>query len=192
MVNRINDLIIKAQKGDMFAFEQILKYYDRHVLNIAFSFRNSEEDSKDIYQEVFIRVFKGLNNFQFKSEFSTWLYRITTNVCISYQSKEKRHKLDSIDKPAYTHEDGSENISDTIGGELSADSLAINSEISNEIAGAVNLLPAQQKMAFVLKHYEGYKIKEVAEIMNCTEGTIKKYLFTANEKLRQLLKHLED
>ena len=81
-------LIKNAQDGDMGAFEQLLYRYDRHVLNIAYSFRNNEDDAKDIYQEVFIRVHKGLKNFQFKSEFSTWLYRITTNVCISFKRKQ--------------------------------------------------------------------------------------------------------
>ena len=68
-------LILKAQQGDMSAFEELVYRYDRQVLNIAKSFRNSDDDAKDIYQEVFIRVFRGIKNFQFKSEFSTWLFQ---------------------------------------------------------------------------------------------------------------------
>jgi RNA polymerase sigma-70 factor (ECF subfamily) len=84
-----NQLIINAQKGDMAAFEELVYRYDRHVMNIAKSFRNNDDDAKDIYQEVFLRVYRGLKNFQFKSEFSTWLYRI--KLCVYYNAimKEK-------------------------------------------------------------------------------------------------------
>ena len=63
--------------------------YDRLVLNIAFSYRNNKDDADDIYQEVFLRVYKGLKNFQSRSKFSTWLYRITINVCIEFKRKAK-------------------------------------------------------------------------------------------------------
>lgn len=183
-----NTLIQKARSGDTGAFEQLLYRYDRHVLNIAYSFRNSEDDAKDIYQEVFIRVFRGLKNFQFRSEFSTWLYRITTNVCISYKRKENRHNLDSLDESVFEDEGASVKLSDLIEGDSSADNLAINSDYSKYINSAIETLPAQQKMAFTLKYYQGYKVKEIADMMQCAEGTIKRYLFNAVNKLREELK----
>ena len=73
------ELIILAQKGDNAAFEQLVYLYDRKVLSLALKYIKDEDFAKDIYQEVFIRVYKGLKNFRFKSEFSTWLFRITTN-----------------------------------------------------------------------------------------------------------------
>lgn len=183
-----NTLIQKARSGDMSAFEQLLYRYDRHVLNIAYSFRNSEDDAKDIYQEVFIRVYKGLKNFQFRSEFSTWLYRITTNVCISYKRKESRHELDSLDASLYDEDESSVKLSDMIEGEGAADELAIGSDYSKFIGRALETLPSQQKMAFTLKYYQGYKVKEIAEMMQCAEGTIKRYLFNAVNKMREQLK----
>ena len=185
-----NTLIQKARSGDMLAFEQLLYRYDRHVLNIAYSFRNSEDDAKDIYQEVFIRVFKGLKNFQFRSEFSTWLYRITTNVCISYKRKEGRHNADSLDASVYEDDDSSVKLSDLIEGESVTDDLAISSDYSKYINRALDKLPAQQKMAFTLKYYQGYKVKEIADMMQCAEGTIKRYLFNAVNKMREQLKDI--
>jgi RNA polymerase sigma-70 factor (ECF subfamily) len=180
-----NQLIINAQKGDMTAFEQLVYRYDRHVLNIARSFRNNDDDAKDIYQEVFIRVYRGLKNFQFKSEFSTWLFRIATNVCISYQSRKKNYE--SIDR-----EIGSDEEKTTYADLLSSDSRTedrtIGSDLSRHINNALDTLPPQQKMAFTLKFYQEYKIKEIAEIMQCNEGTIKRYLFTATNKMRERLK----
>jgi RNA polymerase sigma-70 factor (ECF subfamily) len=80
-----NELIIGAQSGDVSAFEQLVYRYDKLVLKIAISYTGDADVAKDIYQEVFIKVFKGIKNFQFRSEFSTWLFRITSNVCISYK-----------------------------------------------------------------------------------------------------------
>lgn len=182
------DLIRNAQKGDMAAFEELVYKYDRHVLNIAKSFRNNEEDAKDIYQEVFMRVFRGLKNFQFKSEFSTWLFRITTNVCISYQERKKHHTHESIDKEIGHDEDTTITLAENLPGDDKSDNLSIGSDISKYLNKALETLPAQQKMVFTLKYYQEYKIREIAEMMQCTEGTVKRYLYTATNKMREKLK----
>ena len=181
-------LIKQAQKGDALAFEQLIYQYDRQVLNIALSFRYDEEDAKDIYQEVFLRVYNGLKNFKFKSEFSTWLFRITTNVCITYKEKKERHTHDSLDREVSREEDETRTLSDMIQGDDSADDLAVNSEHAEYIQSALNILPPQQRMAFTLKYFDGYKIKEISKMMQCKEGTIKRYIFNATEKMRDRLK----
>ena len=184
-----NKLIIDAQRGNMQAFEQLIYKYDRHVLNIAKSFRNNEDDAKDIYQEVFIRVFRGLKNFQFKSEFSTWLFRIATNVCITYENKKKRHSHDSIDRSIGSEEeDNKGTLADFIPGKGETDSRAVGSDLSVHINRALEKLPSQQKMAFTLKYFQDYKIREIADMMQCAEGTVKRYLFTATNKMREQLK----
>lgn len=175
----------------MAAFEELVYKYDRHVLNIAKSFRNNEDDAKDIYQEVFMRVFRGLNNFQFKSEFSTWLYRITTNVCITYQERKKQHRLESIDKEFGSDEDSMTTLAENLPGDNRSDNTAVGSDISKHVNRALDTLPAQQKMVFTLKYYEEYKIREIADMMQCTEGTVKRYLFTATNKMREKLKGIQ-
>jgi RNA polymerase sigma-70 factor (ECF subfamily) len=179
-------LIINAQKGDMSSFEELVYRYDRHVMNIAKSFRNSEEDAKDIYQEVFMRVFRGLKNFQFKSEFTTWLFRITTNVCLTFQSRKKNH--DSLDREISLGDDNTTTLAENISDYSSADEMIINSEISKYIQLALNDLPPKQKMVFTLKYYEEYKIRQIAEMMQCSEGAVKRYLFVATHKMRDKLK----
>ena len=178
-------LIINAQKGDMSSFEELIFRYDRHVLNIAKSFRNNDEDAKDIYQEVFMRVFRGLKNFQFKSEFTTWLFRITTNVCLTFQSRKKNH--DSLDREISLG-DNTTTLAENISDYSSADEMIINSEISKYIQLALNDLPPKQKMVFTLKYYEEYKIRQIAEMMQCSEGAVKRYLFVATHKMRDKLK----
>lgn len=183
-----NQLIINAQKGDMSSFEELVYRYDRHVLNIAKSFRNDDEDAKDIYQEVFMRVFRGLKNFQFKSEFTTWLFRITTNVCITHRSRKKNHE--SIHREISSDEDDVRTLADTLTDNSSADELTIDGDISKYISKALSELPPQQRMVFSLKYFEEYKIREIAEIMQCTEGAVKKYLFNATHKMRDRLKKI--
>jgi RNA polymerase sigma-70 factor (ECF subfamily) len=187
MTTNDNQLIKSVQDGDMRAFEQLIHKYDRQVLNIAASFRNNEDDAKDIYQEVFLRVYKGLKNFQFRSEFSTWLYRITTNVCISFQRKEKKYAHESIHKEIREDEESSTTLADMIPSNGTTDSQVVGSDLSKHINKALNKLPPQQKMAFTLKHYQGLKIKEIAKMMNCKDGTVKRYLFTATNKMREQL-----
>jgi len=175
-----NELIINANNGDVMALEELIFRYDKMVLRLAMKYTGDSDDAKDIYQEVFIRVYKSLPNFQFKSEFSTWLFRITSNACISFKRKyEKPNHLSLND------EENSRYISaipDDV--ELSPDNLVVNSESSDKINAALKTLSPNQKMSFLLKHYEGYKIREIAEMLNCKEGTIKKYLFEAVRKLK--------
>jgi len=188
MVQEEIELIKKAQAGDMNAFKSLVQKYDREVLSIAKSFRNDADDAMDIYQEVFMRVFRGLKNFQFKSELSTWIYRITHNVCISFYKLQRRHNHESI--YSEINSETEETFADNIPDSGNNDNKASNWELNNFINAAINELPSQQKLAFTMKFVQEYKIKEIAEIMKCNEGTIKRYLFTATQKMRIRLKHL--
>lgn len=180
-----NQLIKKAQNGNNKAFEELVTRYDKLVLNIAYSYRNEKDDADDIYQEVFLRVYRGLKNFQSKSKFSTWLYRITINVCIEHKRKTNIHGHESLNKEI--NADGVTGA-DLLLSDSKTDKALHNSEISYLINSKVEQLPQQLRMAFVLKYYQGLKIKEISSMMNCSEGTIKSYLFTASKKLRDKLK----
>lgn len=188
MVQDENQLILKAQQGDSHAFEQLIYRYDKHVLGIAASFRNNEEDTKDIYQEVFLRAFRGIKNFRFQSEFSTWFFRIATNVCLTFNSKKKKYVLTSIDEEFEGEDSDGYKLSDTIAGDLDSETLTNNNELNEAVAKAVESLSPKLKMVFTLKHIHDYKIREIAVMMNCAEGTIKGYLFAATQKLRIQLK----
>ena len=180
------ELILKAQQGDMMAFEQLVYRYDKQVLSMAATYVNSSEDAKDIYQEVFLRVFRGIKKFELRSEFSTWLYRITTNVCLTHRTRRKRHVHTSL-----SAEDGDEEshgVSEALADERTADQHAMDSEASGHIEEALELLSPRQRMVFTLRHYQGYKLKEIAAMMECSEGAVKKYLFTATRRMRNRLK----
>jgi len=183
------ELIIKAQNGDSIAFEQLVYYYDKAVLSIALRYVRDTDDAKDIYQEVFIRVFRGLKKFEFRSEFSTWLFRITTNVCITFKSRKKEQMIVSLQEQIDDDQTGYETI-DMISKERSPEEETSGNDLRFLIGNAVDSLSARQRITFVLKHYEGYKIREIAEMLNCKEGTVKKYLFDATNNLKKKLKPL--
>jgi RNA polymerase sigma-70 factor (ECF subfamily) len=189
--NEEKQLILRAQKGEMGAFEELVYRYDREVLALAIHFTQSQEEAKDIYQEVFLRVFNALRGFRFESRFSTWLYRITANVCFTQAARAKRRNSVPIEDE-YVEQDGrgvSGNGSYLEPARLDNQPMraAMSKEIGERIRSALEGLSAQQRLVFTLRHYQGHKLKEIAEILNCAEGTVKKHLFNATARLRNEL-----
>lgn len=186
------ELILKARQGDAVAFEQLVQRYDKRVFTIAAAYVNSAEDAKDIYQEVFIRVYRALPKFELRSEFSTWLYRITTNVCLTHRAKSRRHQHASLEEDSAEDESHPRGLRQALKDEGSSDERTVRSEISGRIESALRSLSPRQKMVFTLRHYEGYKLREIAVMMKCGEGTVKKYLFEATSRVRKKLKDYVD
>jgi RNA polymerase sigma-70 factor (ECF subfamily) len=165
MASNDAELIMQTQRGNMDAFEQLVQRYDKRVLTIAAGYVSSSDDAKDIYQEVFLRVYKGLPKFQYKSEFSTWLFRITTNVCLSHRMRGRRHPHTSLDQNV-NDEDGQQHaLKDTLSDNTTTDQQAHDSEISMRVEQALKTLSPRQRMVFSLRHYDGYKLKEIAGMM---------------------------
>ncbi|MCK9407812.1 MAG: RNA polymerase sigma factor [Bacteriovoracaceae bacterium] len=184
MAQTDRELIARSKAGDSSAFEQLIFRYDKDVLNIAARYTQCADDAKDIYQESFIRVYKGLGKFEQKSEFTTWLYRIVTNVCLTYKEKKRRTSMSSLD------DDDEGGLTQQAVSDNASDARANGNEIINRIESALQLLSAQQRLVFTLRHYQEYKVREIAEMMQCAEGTIKKYLFEATQKMKSQLHDL--
>ena len=178
------ELILLAQRGDVAAFEKLVRIHEKTVLQTAYHFLNDEEDAKDVYQEVFYKMFQKISTFQFKSEFSTWLYRITVNCCINF--RKKRERINQVEeKISNLFNDGESHIGYNAS---SPEKELLNLELSRKIAESIDKLSPKQRTVFVLKHYQGLKLTEIAAIMGSAEGTVKNYLFRAMEKLRNQLK----
>lgn len=180
-----NDLIIQARNGNNSAFTNLFYRYDKKVFSIAAQYFQSSDDAKDVYQEVFIRVYKGLKKFEFRSEFSTWLFRVTTNVCLTHKAQYKRLQSVSISPDENEESPKMDLKSDE---ETEPDKQLINSETKGKVQKAIDSLAPKQRMVFMLKHVHNYKIREIAKMMECSEGTVKKYLFIATDKLKLKLR----
>lgn len=184
-----NQLILNAQNGDIRAFEELVYKYDSKVLSLALRYVGDEDDAKDLYQEVFIRVYRGIKNFRFQSEFSTWLFRITTNVCFTFKSRDRRKNNISISAGDDDENDQNVELTDI---SSSPEVITSGNEIGYIIRNALETLSPKQRMTFTLKHYEGFKIREIADMMECNEGTVKKYLFDATRNLRKKLSFINN
>jgi len=182
-------LIRKAQRGNLQAFESLIQKYDTRVMKIAYDMVNNVDDARDIYQEVFIKVYRSIDKFRFASEFYTWLFRIAVNTCISF----RRQRLKRQDLPFDEFESEHENHWKVLNkaDAQNPEEQLLNQELNHLIQKSIAELSAQQRAVFVLRHYHGHKLKEIAEIMNCTEGTVKNYLFRATQKLQRSIQQYQ-
>ena len=186
MTEREKELLHKAQQGDNFAFEQLVSSYDKQVLSLAYSMVGNADDAQDVYQEALISVYKALPKFRMQSDFFTWIYRITVNKAINFKRKRYRYQIKSLTKSEPDNfgsdYDARISVSET------PEEISVKKELKDAIEEAVMLLSSKERMAFVLCHQQGYKIREAAELMDCSLGTVKSYLFRAREKLKVHLK----
>lgn len=165
-------LIRLSQGGDQNAFHELVQKYDARIMALALQLLKNKEDAEDIYQEVFLKAWRNLHTFEFKSDFYTWLYRIASNTCFSYQSGKARHHLENLSLEEGYHDVYKEESPD-------------RSEEQERIIAMVDDLPVKQRTVFVLRHYEGHKIKDIASLLGLTTGTVKRYLHRATLKLRK-------
>lgn len=173
------ELIEKAQRGDMAAFENIVRTYEKQVYGIAMQVAQNTQDAEDITQEVFVLVFRKLDSYRFEAGFFSWLYRIVMNTSFNYQRSRKHYEFlenedDNDRQLAVADEDSS----------VASDSESFQIKLKQ----ALLELPEKQRTVFIMKYSQHLKIREIASIIGIGEGTVKKYLFRATEKLRGLLK----
>jgi len=177
------ELITRAQKGDDRAFTRLVEMHDGRVISLAGSILGPGFDAEEVYQEIFLKVYRGIGKFRFESEFSTWLHRIAVNVSLSRKRSitRRRKKEEPIPGEADFFEAASTNPAD------SPENLQLRAEVQRQIERALDQLPPRQRTVFVMKHDQGMKIREIAGILKIGEGTVKAYLFRAIENLRNIL-----
>lgn len=180
------ELVMYAQSGDTDAFEKLVERYDRRILSLAFSFTRNSDDAKDIYQETLIRAFNAIGNFQMKSEFSTWLYRIASNVCVSFKYKQQKN-MNLFKQKSRADEEESDPEPNS-GNTNSVEGEFMRAELAKQIERALGTLSPMQRLVFTMKHYEGYLLREIASLTNCSEGTVKKHLYVAVRRLQKELR----
>lgn len=178
-------LIKKAKDGDMRAFEELILLNEKMVFNVVLRMINNPEDAKDISQEVFIKVYKSLNNFNEKSAFSTWIYRVAVNTCIDEIRKRKKVNIISIDEET---ENGDcaiqKQYADT---SETPEERFIQNEDKNQILNAVNELSNDHKTMIVLRDLHGLSYNEISEITGNTLGTVKSKIARARLQLKNML-----
>jgi len=174
------ELASRARDGDMAAFETLVKRYRNDVYALCYYFTHSREDAWDLSQEVFIKAYRALGGFRGDAGFKTWLLRIAAN-----QSKDHLKKRRLQTSP---YEDTWQSAA-TEAGQTPADAMEAQ-EIGAAIEAAVSRLPVKHRTAFMLREYEGLSYQEMAEVMQCSVGTVMSRLFHARKRLQQMLEPL--
>ena len=166
------DLVARCQNGERAAQQQLYQRHKDWVFNLAYRMANHQQEAEDIAQKVFIQVFRRIDSFRGEAAFSSWLYRLTMNVCINHFHKEKRRKTHIMNEldAAQAKAGKSEDI-----------------DLKPHLERAIRALPEGYRMVFILHDIEGFNHQEIGEMMNCSEGTSKSQLHKARKELRQVL-----
>jgi RNA polymerase sigma-70 factor, ECF subfamily len=179
-------LIRQAQAGDRSAFDALVRQYDQGVLRLVLRVAGSADEASDLFQEVFLKVYRSLSHFRFESRFSTWLYRVVTNVCLDYLRRKKTRR--EVQPPA--PEEGQPEYFNTLADDrasLDPERALRSKEIATRLRGALNRLSPRERVVFELRHYQGMKLRAIGQMCGTSEETAKNCLFRATQKLRSEL-----
>lgn len=176
-------LVNQAKDGNMESFEMLVEKYQKNVYNIAFRFVGNKEDAYDLAQEAFIKAYKGLKNFRQDATFKTWMYHITSNVCRDFLKKTKKVKELSLNEPLTTDDgDMEKQLAD---GSKGPEELYESYELSKFVQTMIDSLPDDYKEIIILREIQQLSYEEIAEVLQCSLGTVKSRLNRARKALRE-------
>jgi len=179
------ELVRRAQKGNLEAFEELVRRYERKVYNIAYRLLGNEDDATEALQDTFLRAFRFIPKFGFKSSFYTWLYRIATNVSLTrLRRRKKKSEIVSLDAPVPESEDLKFDIPDT---RQTPQEAFEQKRLREKLDKAVNQLPEEYRAVVVLRDLEGLSNEEVARILKLSVPAVKSRLHRGRLALRERL-----
>ena len=179
-------LVKKSQSGDVESFELLISSYDKRAYNIAYRVMGNEEDAKDMAQEALLRVFRALKDFKGQSSFSTWLYRIVTNVCLDELRRRKNEKYVSMDSAIQT--DNGELHMELCSDKETPENVYERVEQRELIKSAIREMNEEYRSVIVLRDIQGFSYDEISNILDCSLGTVKSRINRARTMLRDKLK----
>jgi RNA polymerase sigma-70 factor (ECF subfamily) len=179
------ELIARIAKGDEDAFEVLVDRHQTSILNLIYRFIGDRTQAKDLAQEVFIRVWQAAKTYKPEAKFTTWIYRITTNLCFNELKSARRKKWFSFNR---SDEDRWNNIEETLSDSApSAEDILLEKERSRQISDALQSLPDNQRMALILKRYDDLSYQEIAQILGCSVSAVESLLVRAKRNLQKNL-----
>jgi RNA polymerase sigma-70 factor (ECF subfamily) len=181
-----SDIINLILQGDREKFRLLVERYQSIVFRTCMGFLHDKNDADDLTQDVFIQVYQSLQGFKGEAAFSTWIYRIAINASLNMVRKSKRnpvlHRLDTLFGAGRDKE-----ISFPVSDTENPESMLIRQEHSEWVQKALDKLPDNQRVAIILSKYDDLSQKEIAEIMNTSEGAVESLIQRAKKNLRMKL-----
>jgi len=165
-------LMLQFKNGDISSFEELVKKHKQNVINTI---------------EVFLRVYQAREKYKPSAKFTTWLYKITTNLCLNKIRGKERHHTISLNKPVSTEKEEKELLEEIADPSPSPQKILEEREKKALIRKAIDSLPKKQKIATILRVYEGLSYKEISEILSCSVKSVERSLYWARNNLKEKL-----
>jgi RNA polymerase sigma-70 factor (ECF subfamily) len=176
------ELVARSISGDADSFNELILRWERPIYALAYRTIGREEDARDVCQETFLRAFRALPGFRGQAKFSSWLYRITLNLCRDWLRRERRTPV--VQPP----EDGDlMEMAAAAEPSESIEDLVARKDLARSVERAMALLPEEQRTAIVLKEYHGLTFQEIADLVGCPLSTVKTRLYQGLTVLRREL-----
>jgi RNA polymerase sigma-70 factor (ECF subfamily) len=183
------ELMARIAEGDEDAFEILVNRHQTPVLNLIYRFIGDRTQAKDLAQEVFIRIWQAAKTYRPEAKFTTWIYRITANLCFNELKSARRKKWFSFSR---SDEDGEHTFEETLADSApSAEDRLLEKERSHQITKALQSLPENQRMALILKRYDGLSYQEIAKIIGCSVSAVESLIIRGKRTLQEKLKNYE-
>jgi len=181
-------LIERLKQDDHSAFRSLYEEYKRLVFHMAYRLSGNVHEAEDVVQEVFFKIHKGIKGFRHESSLKTWIMKITINLCKNYHRRKKLFSFLSLSHGPQGDEEGSPF---EIGTQDDPSETIFHRQRLEVLKKAMMGLPRRQREVFIMKHLEEMKIKEIAEVLDCSEGAVKAHLFKAIRRLLPIMKEME-
>lgn len=183
-------LIERCKRGDLAAFNDLIRRYEKQVYNFAYRLTGNYDDANDVAQDAFLRVFNAIGSFRGDASFSTWLFRITTNVFLDERKRAKAHPHASLDE--YLELDESSVTRQIEDPSPTPDAILEEAERAHLLQQAIGGLPEYQRAMVTLYHGQQKSYEEIAEIMDLPIGTVKSRLNRARLALKEKLSGIRE
>lgn len=167
------DAIAACQRGEREAFDLLVARYQRPIYRLCYRYVNNHEDANDLAQEAFLKAWRAISRFRGESAFSTWLYRIAVNACLSHRAR-RRPETSELDEGVVDPRPGAEWV-------------VAREDEAGRVRAAVSRLPDKQRATLILKLFHELSHEEVASILGSSVGTVKANLFHALANLRRAM-----
>jgi RNA polymerase sigma-70 factor (ECF subfamily) len=171
-------LVENFRNGDIEAFNRLVNRWQQRIHRFAYRYFSSHDEATEITQKTFIRAYKKLNTLEDTEKFSAWIYRIANNLCLDETKRAGRRRSASME--ALPNHPVAESLA------ANPDRHVQQSELGSILQIALNQLPAEQRIVVIMKEYEGLKFREIADILDEPENTVKSRMYYGLKKLRQL------
>lgn len=183
-------LVQRLRTGDQRAYKLLVERYQRKVYGVALGILRNKEDARDAAQDAFVKVYRYLDYFKGESSFSTWLYRITTNVCIDMLRKKGSTKgISHVEFDEAVKRDTAEAQIGALGSMLGTNpqKSALRKELAEKITEAISQIPESHREILLLREVEGMSYEDLARTLNIPKGTVMSRLFHARLKMQTIL-----